>query len=673
MKASTVPLNPGLIAIIGARGSGKTALADLIAAGGFALSEHLNDRSFIKRASNLIGDAKSTLTWEDRRITENVIKDAKVDSIFEDRHVQYLSQQFVDQLCSSEGLTDALVDEVERVVFQAHSPEARMGATSFAELLELKTSALRSARSQAEAAIASASEDLIAEQAKKDSLADLEAQRKTKFEGIEIDKRDRQSLIGKGQTERGQELERVSNGLNRVRGHVDAWTRRQQNLLDLRAEVLAMRQTGAPNFLQKWKDKYPESGLTAEQWQAFLLQFRGDVDAVLEDRIKNAVANIAAWKGPRPGEVVPPVAGLPQTTSLIPAGADLGEQSSTLLTAEATRLRSLVGIDAENTRRYNRLSDKISKDEVALAKLNRDIEAAKQAGERIVALVQSRSDAYKNVFQAIVREEEELSTLYGPLQEILQAEPGALGKLGFSIRRVVDVGSWTAAGESLFDLRAGPFRGKGSLLVALHGTGLKSAWEKGSADDVAAAIAAFRAEYGHSLSEHCPVDRRNRAEFREWIAKVFLWLYGTDHISVSYGVQYEEVDIEQLSPGTRGIVLLLLYLSIDAEDDRPLIIDQPEENLDPKSIFDELVDRFKAAKRRRQIVIVTHNANLVVNADADQVIVAMAGSHRPGQLPLIRYTSGGLENPAIRQKVCDILEGGEIAFRERAKRLRVSI
>ncbi len=169
------------------------------------------------------------------------------------------------------------------------------------------------------------------------------------------------------------------------------------------------------------------------------------------------------------------------------------------------------------------------------------------------------------------------------------------------------------------------------------------------------------------------MDRRNRAEFREWIAKVFLWLYGTDHISVSYGVQYEEVDIEQLSPGTRGIVLLLLYLSIDAEDDRPLIIDQPEENLDPKSIFDELVDRFKAAKRRRQIVIVTHNANLVVNADADQVIVAMAGSHRPGQLPLIRYTSGGLENPAIRQKVCDILEGGEIAFRERAKRLRVSI
>lgn len=83
------------------------------------------------------------------------------------------------------------------------------------------------------------------------------------------------------------------------------------------------------------------------------------------------------------------------------------------------------------------------------------------------------------------------------------------------------------------------------------------------------------------------------------------WLYSTDHITVSYGLQYDGVDIEQLSPGTRGIVLLLLYLAIDAEDDRPLIIDQPEENLDPQSIFQELVYRFRDAKKRRQIIITT--------------------------------------------------------------------
>jgi energy-coupling factor transporter ATP-binding protein EcfA2 len=120
-------------------------------------------------------------------------------------------------------------------------------------------------------------------------------------------------------------------------------------------------------------------------------------------------------------------------------------------------------------------------------------------------------------------------------------------------------------------------------------------------------------------------------------------------------------------------VLLLLYLAVDRDDDRPLIIDQPEENLDPKSIFDELVDRFRRAKLRRQIIIVTHNANLIVNTDADQVIVASCGAHRPGELPEISYNSGGLENSEIRRRVCEILEGGERAFRERARRLRVRL
>ncbi|WP_456237317.1 AAA family ATPase [Glacieibacterium frigidum] len=149
------------------------------------------------------------------------------------------------------------------------------------------------------------------------------------------------------------------------------------------------------------------------------------------------------------------------------------------------------------------------------------------------------------------------------------------------------------------------------------------------------------------------------------------WLYGTDHIQTAYGIQYDGTDVERLSPGTRGIVLLLLYLVIDTDDDRPLIIDQPEENLDPRSIFVELVERFRSAKQRRQIIIVTHNANLIVNTDADQVIVATCGPHRPGQLPEIRYQAGGLEDLAIRECVCNILEGGEEAFKERAKRLRV--
>jgi energy-coupling factor transporter ATP-binding protein EcfA2 len=113
-----------------------------------------------------------------------------------------------------------------------------------------------------------------------------------------------------------------------------------------------------------------------------------------------------------------------------------------------------------------------------------------------------------------------------------------------------------------------------------------------------------------------------------------------------------------------------LYLAIDKSDRRPLLIDQPEENLDPKSVFDDLVPHFREARKRRQIIIVTHNANLVVNTDADQVIVASCEPSEQGQLPFIDYATGSLENPDIRAAVCDILEGGERAFLERERRYR---
>ncbi len=71
--------------------------------------------------------------------------------------------------------------------------------------------------------------------------------------------------------------------------------------------------------------------------------------------------------------------------------------------------------------------------------------------------------------------------------------------------------------------------------------------------------------------------------------------------------------------------------------------------------------------------MVTHNANLVVNTDADQIIIAEACVAQPNQLPSMSYTTGGLESTSIRKMVCSILEGGEHAFTERARRLRVRL
>lgn len=130
-----------------------------------------------------------------------------------------------------------------------------------------------------------------------------------------------------------------------------------------------------------------------------------------------------------------------------------------------------------------------------------------------------------------------------------------------------------------------------------------------------------------------------------------------------------------LSPGTKGIVLLILYLAVDVRDIRPLIIDQPDENLDNLSTYEILRAYFREAKKRRQIIIITHNPNLVVNTDAEQVIVAES-TLRANGLPAMAYTCGSLEagkgdgplTDSIRGAVCRIMEGGKNAFKMREKR-----
>jgi hypothetical protein len=150
--------------------------------------------------------------------------------------------------------------------------------------------------------------------------------------------------------------------------------------------------------------------------------------------------------------------------------------------------------------------------------------------------------------------------------------------------------------------------------------------------------------------------------------KLLEWVFDSDHIDLTYGLRYNKTELEKLSPGTKGIVLLVPYLAMDEDDNRPLIVDQLEENLDSESVYLMLSKYFRAAKKRRQVILITHNPNLVVNTDPEQVIIASA-SRDASSFPTFYYCGGSLEDSdGVRRKVCNILEGGPQAFLEREKR-----
>jgi len=570
-------------------------------------------------------------------------------------------------------VTDELLTEIERVVFQAHPEEDRMEAANFSELLSLRAERWRAERQRQELTIAQTSNDMNVERQRKDALEGLKKQRDTALATLEKDKADRQALVSSGDASTkaaSQALAKVDEEAVARRNLIQAQQRRRQTLLALLDAINSWKESVLPGMLRDLKEAHAEAGLREQDWKTFEVDFKGDPAGTVNTAIKKLETSTAALRG----QPLPPLAAEADiTVSRLAADTNLDKQTLGHLDAEIARLTKVVGIATENARTYGRLTEKITLGEANIAKLRRSVELAEAADEKVKTLATQRTENYKKAVAAIIGEAAELASLYEPLGQQIAGQPGALGKLTFNVRRTVDVEAWAKQGEQLLDARkSGPFQGKGSLLKTVKAK-LLGTWESGSADDIASALAKFRTDHDRDFVAEALEDRGNLDRYRAWAADLSAWLYSLEHIRIRYSIQYDGVEIEQLSPGTRGIVLLLLYLSIDRTDDRPLIIDQPEENLDPKSVYDELVDRFRETKLRRQIIVVTHNANLVVNTDADQVIVARVGHHQPGALPTMTYMAGALENSEIRKEVCEILEGGEPAFLDRAKRLRLRL
>lgn len=163
-------------------------------------------------------------------------------------------------------------------------------------------------------------------------------------------------------------------------------------------------------------------------------------------------------------------------------------------------------------------------------------------------------------------------------------------------------------------------------------------------------------------------------------------LFG-DWYDESYDVTAGNDSLEFMSPGKRASVLLELLISLSANK-CPILIDQPEDDLDNRSIYKDLAEYLKNKKKDRQIIIVTHNANLVVGADAEEIIIAnQSGADSKNDSARFEYRTGSIENNSInsdkhgvlyasgiQSQICDILEGGKRAFEHRKQKyLSVSV
>ena len=120
--------------------------------------------------------------------------------------------------------------------------------------------------------------------------------------------------------------------------------------------------------------------------------------------------------------------------------------------------------------------------------------------------------------------------------------------------------------------------------------------------------------------------------------------------------------MEQLSVGQQCTAILLLLLLNNPD---PLIMDQPEDNLDNAFIAERIVRELRSAKTERQFLFATHNANIPVFGDAEWIGVCTAAGERAGIAPDVQ---GSIDVPKVREQAANILDGGRVAFTTRREK-----
>ena len=244
------------------------------------------------------------------------------------------SKNFVPQ----RGVSDGLVNEIERVIFEAHSQDDREWALDFAELRDQHTDRFQRAREREAEAVSDISDRIAIEFEKEGFLSTLTKQVAQKKKLIEGYTADRAKLVVMGTEEQLNRHAQLSQAAQNLRNKIQRFGNQRRSFVALQDEVRSMRATGAPEILRQVRARHANSGLDDNQWDEFLLIYKGDVDKSLAAYINWVDGEVRKLQGTPPPHVDPDIL-------LISDNADLSTLSLAPIAAEMARLETLFSAD----------------------------------------------------------------------------------------------------------------------------------------------------------------------------------------------------------------------------------------------------------------------------------------------------------------------------------------
>jgi DNA repair exonuclease SbcCD ATPase subunit len=290
------------------------------------------------------------------------------------------------------------------------------------------------------------------------------------------------------------------------------------------------------------------------------------------------------------------------------------------------------------------------------------IEQIKMLPEQLKELEAKRLQLSEEIFDTLDAQRRARAELFKPVQDLIQKN--VLIREDYRLQfQATLAASADAIADQLFALvkqTSGDFRGQDEALATIRR--LFDGHDLNAKDGALAFIASLQEKVlAAAKSSGSEAGIFNLLKKGQSAATVYDLIFGLNFLEPRYSLLFQDTQIEQLSPGQRGALLLIFYLLVD-KGKTPIILDQPEENLDNETVFRLLVPVLSEAKKQRQIIMVTHNPNLAVVCDAEQIIHARFDRASDSS---IRYESGAIENPGLNEVVVTILEGTKPAFENR--------
>jgi ABC-type lipoprotein export system ATPase subunit len=665
----SIPFNPGLVAIIGNKGSGKSALAEIIALVGntplFDKLSFLTKDRFRQGPKNRAKEFEANLIWLDETTDGPVSlsEDPTPESL---KKLRFIPQSFLENVCNAlkTGRSSLFYKELEEVIFSHVPPAEQLGFETLSDLLQSKGEEVQASIEQNRDDLSSLNRELVdllqrttnshretlarRLEEKKRELADKEKNEPEKVPNPESDPSvqeeakavakqvDELSANLEGVTQKIQEKEELDQNLAKRASIASKLLGKLQNLRTTIETALHQIREDSETLDLEVSDLVTYQILTGpvDTLLRQLGEERGAIHADLDESVEDSLADSAK-------KLRKKIATLKEKLT---AGQQLYQEYLAKLSNWEKEKAAILG-DKRKPGTVLHLEGLIE----ALTNLPEEIEAKRAQRREVIAEIHARLAALAKDYR----------NAHGHAQSYIASfseQVGAAVDLEFT----VSLEQRRFAEDFLGRInqgRSGNFYGAEDGRKAVSELLESVDWsnEASTLEFLDRVEAALEKKDGHQL--HLADQLKNGSE-ADTIVNFYNYLYGLEYLEQVYILKWQGKRIEQLSPGERGNLLLIFYLLID-KSEIPLVIDQPEENLDNQTVVKTLVPCILEAKKRRQIIIVTHNPNLAVVCDADQIIHAAMDKDDGSR---ITYTAGSIEDPTINQRIVDVLEGTRPAF-----------